>query len=232
MTLSFLFRFGLLGRIVVRFFPLFPPTITELEWCFVDVGGGSVPNSTVHSLASISLRWMVRECFKTHTGILFKTEQLRGIGMDPMSLWPEVSQRPAALTAENARIQALPKKLYTPKHVRNVENRPVAPHLTEEELELRDALSPVFDQLSISRSWWLLELLPVKMRYQRGDGLASEWVEKWICNFGKGRFIPKQKKNGVRVHRSVKTRMDALHEDGSKYVPKAKFDLERVIWVD
>lgn len=33
----------------------------------LDVGGGSVPNDTPHSLARIPLRWMIRECFLAKT---------------------------------------------------------------------------------------------------------------------------------------------------------------------
>ncbi|EIN13932.1 hypothetical protein PUNSTDRAFT_110090 [Punctularia strigosozonata HHB-11173 SS5] len=48
-----------------------------------DVGGGSVKNFTRHSLARISLRWMIRECFRTDTGIIFDAELLRDVlGMD------------------------------------------------------------------------------------------------------------------------------------------------------
>ncbi|KAF8190873.1 hypothetical protein BJ912DRAFT_1142659 [Pholiota molesta] len=32
----------------------------------------------------------------------------------------------------------------------------------EEQHELLDALSPIYDQLSMSRSWWILEILPFK----------------------------------------------------------------------
>lgn len=45
--------------------------------------------------------------------------------------------------------------------------------------------------------------------------------------------MPKQKKNGVKVHRSVKMRMEAEYEDspGVKYTPKARFKVEPT-WVD
>lgn len=33
-----------------------------------DVGGGSVKNGERYSLARISLRWMIRQCFKCDTG--------------------------------------------------------------------------------------------------------------------------------------------------------------------
>lgn len=46
-----------------------------------DVGGGSVPNGTRYSLARIPLRWMIRECFKCDTGIIFDGAQLQQAGL-------------------------------------------------------------------------------------------------------------------------------------------------------
>jgi hypothetical protein len=113
----------------------------------------------------------------------------------------------------------------------NVENVDTSPpiRMTEEELDLVDALSPIYDQLSQKWFWWILELLPVKQRYQRGD---NTWASSFKWNMGRGRFIPKQKTNGVRVHRTVKTRLEAETGHGRKYKPKAEFDLEQTTWVD
>ena len=48
-----------------------------------DVGGGSVKNGERHSLARISLRWMVRECFRVEAGIIFDVHMLKHeIGLD------------------------------------------------------------------------------------------------------------------------------------------------------
>ena len=58
-----------------------------------------------------------------------------------------------------------------------------------------------------------------------------------ICrsNMARPRFIPKQAKNGVKVHRSVKLRMEAEYEDarrkGEKYSPRAHFHVEPT-WID
>ncbi|PIL31280.1 hypothetical protein GSI_05978 [Ganoderma sinense ZZ0214-1] len=56
--------------------------------CHCDVGGGSVLDTEKHSLARIPLRWMIREVFRTGTGIRFHAELLKEIGLDPASLWP------------------------------------------------------------------------------------------------------------------------------------------------
>ncbi|KAF8579614.1 hypothetical protein K439DRAFT_1648435 [Ramaria rubella] len=52
--------------------------------------GGSVPNDTPAALAFISLHWMICECFKTHTGIMFDVLWLRAVGLEPATLYPVV----------------------------------------------------------------------------------------------------------------------------------------------
>ncbi|KAJ7094734.1 hypothetical protein B0H15DRAFT_938288 [Mycena belliarum] len=193
--------------------------------CHCDVGGGSVENEVPHALARISLRWMIRECFKTKSGIMFNSDGLRKIGLDPASLYPLVAPRPLALPAGTACIQAIPTKTSES----SVETERALLGDTEEAHELMDALSPIYDQLSLKWFWWILEWLPIRQRYQRSD---NSWVKYFGWNMGKGRFIPRQKTRGVRVHRSVKTRMEAATDSGGKYEPRAKFDLERTTWVD
>jgi len=100
---------------------------------------------------------------------------------------------------------------------------------SEEEMDLEDALAPVYDQLSLNWIWWILEFLPLKHKYQKGD---SSWGSWFGWNLGRGRIIPKQKKQGVKVHRSVKARLETETENGGKYVPKANLDLSCVTWVD
>ncbi|KAJ7621997.1 hypothetical protein DFH06DRAFT_1009614 [Mycena polygramma] len=216
-----------------------PAQETDIEevWfsgCHCDIGGGSVVNETKHNLARIPLRWMVRECFKTNSGIMFDTEGLRSIGLDPDSLYPVVKARPPALPVGGARIRSISSDIATPSTTGKSSNTahfseatPAA--MTEEELDHHDALSPIYDQLSLNPFWWVLELLPLRQHFQRGD---NTWASYFGWNIGRGRFIPKQKTNGIRVHRSVKTRLEALTENGEAYQPKAVFDLERTTWVD
>ncbi|RDX42988.1 hypothetical protein OH76DRAFT_1361801 [Lentinus brumalis] len=173
--------------------------------CHCDVGGGSVQNDTAHTLARIPLRWMIRECFKMDTGIRFHAELLRRIGLDPVALHPIVRDRPPPLTPDPSHLQsvALPVSLNT-----------------EEDHEVRDALSPIYDQLDIAwMSWWPLELLPVTRKNK------TDWP-----NMGKGRHVPKRHKP-FYVHRSVKLRMEAKDVVGGPYVPKAIFKHDPV-WVD
>jgi hypothetical protein len=101
---------------------------------------------------------------------------------------------------------------------------------SEELLDLKDSLAPIYDQLNLAWFWWLLEYIPFRNRFQQSD---NTWATKPTLNRGNGRYIPKQKSRGVRIHRSVKTRMEAKHADGTEYKPKVmNLDMSRVTWVD
>jgi hypothetical protein len=47
--------------------------------------------------------------------------------------------------------------------------------VTEEEEDLADILSPINDMLKISKTWWILEFMPQKIRFQKDD---NSWVQK------------------------------------------------------
>lgn len=102
-----------------------------------------------------------------------------------------------------------------------------APLLSEEEEDLLDAVCPIYDQLSLAKAWWILEILPMVQRYQKDD---DTWVEEMVVNRGRPRHIPRPSdKNPLNVHRTVKVRMQAkglieaagTTEKGS-YEPRAK----------
>ncbi|KAJ7580383.1 hypothetical protein C8J56DRAFT_1103394 [Mycena floridula] len=200
-----------------------------------DVGGGSVINSTPYSLARISLRWMIRECFKTNTGIMFDTVKLQELGMDPGTLYPSITPRPPALSP-GPLLPAQAKRIVEKSRPRDTILSPLVEKfieeseekaLTEEKEELRDVLSPIYDQLKITKVWWILEILPMGYKSQEGDNKSASWFSP---NLACPRRIPR--KDGVKFHRSVKTRMDAgLMHDGRPYKPLASHDTEPV-WVD
>ncbi|KAF8066488.1 hypothetical protein FPV67DRAFT_1626406 [Lyophyllum atratum] len=211
------------------------PTDIEEVWfagCHCDVGGGSVDNGTPNTLARIPLRWMIRECFKADTGIMFISESMRGVGLDPASLYPYVQLRPPPVPVAGAQIQAIPSANSQKPHFADVDTL-IDVYKSEEEHELLDAMSPIYDQLSLAWFWWTLELLPMKQHFQKSD---NSWDSYLGLNLGRGRFIPRQKKGIVKVHRSVKMRMEARHADGVLYKPKASFDtalaLGNVQWID
>jgi len=47
--------------------------------------------------------------------------------------------------------------------------------VSEEEEDLADLLSPTNDMLKIAKSWWLLEVIPQKIKFQKDD---DSWVRK------------------------------------------------------
>ena len=52
--------------------------------------------------------------------------------------------------------------------------------LTEEEEDLADALSPIYDQLKLKKAWWALEVIPMRHRFQQED---DHWrAEVSYCN--------------------------------------------------
>jgi len=188
-----------------------------------------VSNGTPHSLARIALRWMVRECFLTNSGIRFKSADLGDIGLDPASLYPNVQRRLPPHSTANAIIEPPlkdpTKRRYYPADVK---------HKSEEDHELLDALSPIYDQLEGDSGgfWWILEKLPLTHEVQKGDKLEAHRC----MNDSQGRIILGQKKRIIKVHRSVKMRMEARHNDETSYKPKASFETalshENICWVD
>jgi Uncharacterized alpha/beta hydrolase domain (DUF2235) len=131
----------------------------------LDVGGGSVVNETPHSLARIPLRWMIRQCFLTNTGIIFQRDRLRTIGLDLDTLH-RAKSRPPPFTFNSLRKSRKPSEaseyLTLTKKSRT---------LTEEEEDYADVLSEINDQLCIAKGWWIVEyLVPVKLEVQCKDG--------------------------------------------------------------
>ncbi|KAJ3998242.1 hypothetical protein F5050DRAFT_1798545 [Lentinula boryana] len=227
------------------------PTDVQEVWFAVNVGGGSVKNSTRHSLARISLRWMVRECFKANTGMMFNSQRLKSIGLDPSTLYPFVTPRLQPLSGENHTIEPVPRKKNklipgrssestvdsttlgadSMKDAKQNENEKTR-ILSEEEEDLMDVLSPKYDQLKISPLWWILEVIPMQFRYQRK---CDDWVSYFGFNMARPRHIPEQSSDGVCIHRSVQMRMEAekagSNGKGLKYSPKAHLELIKPTWV-
>ncbi len=126
---------------------------------------------------------------------MFDSGRLRQIGIDPAMLYPSVMPRPPALSVGPAPIPTAQTKTPLLKMIMSKfwhhplpvsdEDQTFAqetsfkdpPIGTEEEEELRDALSPIHDQLKLSKSWWILELIPLEFRQQLGNG-------KWASGFG------------------------------------------------
>ena len=160
-----------------------------------DVGGGSVPNEEQHNLARISLRWMIRECFKLHCGIIFDAHMLmHEVGLDinslstaPDPLPPEIRQlgipgdsflsflrRFSSLHIPSAILRGLNLPFrwvkseflnllyYTPPEFEFAFTSAAGlfQYKGEAEEELKDALSPIYDQLNLHWYWKVMEWIP------------------------------------------------------------------------
>jgi hypothetical protein len=117
---------------------------------------------------------MVRQCFLAETGIMFNRQLLAKTGLDPGALYPNVLPRPNPMTLERADRSRIASD-YGSGTVTVVDERMI---LTEEEEDLADILSPINDELSLSKFWWLLEILPMTNKHQKEDGA---WVWKTRC---------------------------------------------------
>ncbi|CAE6471728.1 unnamed protein product [Rhizoctonia solani] len=257
-----------------------------------DVGGGSVKNGERYSLARISLRWMIRQCFKCDTGIMFHSNLFEDVGLSPETLWPEVLPRPEPITSvsqipkssvdlafESYRsgypryptrsdtvfapspyqlgetpLPGRPARQYTqlsgkidpyepyfPIHWRvGHELRdygpeawaPREPFINEEVEDFKDALSPIYDQLSLNWWWWILEFIPIKQVWRKKD---KGWRRVFGINLGGPRVITHQKRKGVNVHRTVKIRMETntgLDGNPFSYTPGAALKKPWIQWLD
>lgn len=159
---------------------------------------------------------------------MFHSASLRDIGINPASLYPDVLPRPPRLPTDDA------AHLLKIKGTERRQNEFVAlvddPHYQSEEgQDHLDALCPIYDQLKLAWAWWILEYTPLTFRYQTKD---NTWAKSLGFNRGAGRIIPRQRSNGVKVHRSVQTRMEAYKAIGQEYIPKANLNLDCVTWVD
>ncbi|OBZ79069.1 hypothetical protein A0H81_01440, partial [Grifola frondosa] len=193
--------------------------------CHCDVGGGSVSNDETRNLARIPLRWMIRQCFLTNTGIRFHSELLKTVGIDPATLHPVPMPRPL---------------LSHSREISTATGNTLVDAPNEDEEDKIDALCPIFDQLKLAYYWWILEVIPIRHRVQCDD---NEWKREWTMNLGAPREIPHHHKP-IRVHKSVKMRMEAQNLPGGPYKPKAEFRHKagskhktefkepHVIWVD
>ena len=155
-----------------------------------DVGGGSVRNGERNSLARIPLRWMVRECFKCNSGIIFDAHMLNHeIGLDINSIFkapdpmaPETHHLDTPGTGQIRGFSFLkvPVAVFSGlslpfrwtwgklKGLRLRRSPQIAFSIDVERFkyegeaqeELKDALSPVYDQLKVHWYWTLMEWIP------------------------------------------------------------------------
>ena len=143
-------------------------------------------NGERNSLARIPLRWMIRECFKVKTGIIFDAHMLRHeVGLDIGSGPTFTTPQPLPSTAERL-TEAKPDPKSKSKDASWRESlkatfrwilgkptrlcssgetfEPVGfTSNSEPREELADALSPIYDQLERHIYWKFMELIPCKL---------------------------------------------------------------------
>jgi len=182
---------------------------------------------------------MIRECFKTNSGIVFKSNGLEEYGIDPTTLYPVVQARPEALPLREDSI------VQTPDSVKNNAVWAMEAN-TEEEHDHNDALAPLYDMLTINwQVWNPLEIIPVKKWNEaKGEEVteANWWAGRKIDILASDGSRAKGFEGQIKVHRTVKMRMMAKSMDkNGSYVPAAtlevggkKFsvDSEEIVWVD
>lgn len=129
---------------------------------------------------------MIRECFRVDTGIQFYREAFKGVGLDPDTFL--INPRPPALDPTAARVAQAKTAAHAaePSDGTLVDEAQASPtaattFVSEEDEEFADAVSPLYDQLKLSKAWWILEVLPVRAHEQnRSD---YKWNHEWRCVF-------------------------------------------------
>lgn len=193
--------------------------------CHSDVGGGAVLNEERHRLANIPLRWMIRQCFECDTGIIFKTKVLAEMGLDVHTLWPTYSRLDPPVLGPSPSLVEQYRSGFPPLTRRSSRLVPVrgpmkkrgfydlnlrddgvsqssAEWLPEQTEDYFDALSPLNDQLELSKAWWILEFCPVL--YQVYNPNSKTWDDRIGMNLGMPRPIMGTEPN---LHWTVRHRM-------------------------
>lgn len=138
------------------------------------------------TLSNISLRWMLRQIVEARCGIQFDIQALASAGI-PLSMLGlqsnlDSSLSRAALSPGPDRSSADVKSSESAKgeDVIKVTQLPLSPmELGEGEatkLDAEDAVQPLHDELKITPSWWILEIIPFFVSWQDEKG-------KWHRSF-------------------------------------------------
>lgn len=186
---------------------------------------------------------MIRECFKTNTGMIFHSEEIRKIGVDPTSLYPVYKPRQissAFVPIGSSQITVVEPQTwgayfkswipFTSKPQKKVSELQV-PTQSEDELDALDALAPAYDQLELNSSTWAwMEDFKMEREVRSKDG---KFVPVFDKHLGHGRSIPPtryQHGGKVKVHGTVRLRMAATLKNGAKmgtsYSPLARVGYE------
>lgn len=116
-----------------------------------DVGGGSrKEDESPPDLSHISLRWMIRECYRAETGIRFNAQILLGFGFDSISV---------------------------DENLGDCGFEPNSELLPRSDGDARDILVDVTTEtgfFSLMRLNWLFKILPFTCQWETGDGVWTK----------------------------------------------------------
>jgi hypothetical protein len=116
---------------------------------------------------------MIRQCFETHTGIQFHAGSFKEVGLDVNTLYPVVLQRPPVVDGANPT---------DTNHTAEPTDSTLVPtsqsiFKSEEDEELQDALSPIYDALKRHKAWWILEVIP--LQFSKQNRTDAKWKNYW-----------------------------------------------------
>lgn len=135
----------------------------------LDVGGGTVSNTTKYSLPDITLRWMIREVVRAQCGIVFDEEALKRANIPIAILADVVSPLPSSQTLvppnSNGHSSGLKGRLNG--KTSTIDSTPSGSTLSQVEV---DAKQPLHDELKRDPLWWLLEIIPLTYTWQDEQG--------------------------------------------------------------
>ena len=147
-----------------------------------DVGGGSVENSVKHSLALISLRWMIREVADAQCGIQFDSDALADAHIPatvfsrssfPLEQYFNSMKRPELVVrTTEPEMGEVTEPSSLGREISSFFKKAKAPAVNLND----DALQPISDQLKASWPWWILEIMPTDYTWQDDKGL---WHRRW-----------------------------------------------------
>ena len=123
---------------------------------------------------------------------MFNSHSLANIGLNPSTLYPLVTPRPGALPVEPSHRIQKPSATPIPINLRALSIKKKKSDFlkdsgcedssgTEEEEELRDALAPKYDQLSLRKIWWIFEIIPFVHIYHHEQGGHYMYVFYRCC---------------------------------------------------
>ncbi|KJA23235.1 hypothetical protein HYPSUDRAFT_138053 [Hypholoma sublateritium FD-334 SS-4] len=96
------------------------------------------------------------------------------------------------------------------------------PTSAEIDMDMTDAVQPLYDELKLDPLWWLLEIIPLQFTWQDADGV---WHREWSIHLGRGRKVIDPHPN---FHASVQKRMSSP----LNYTPKAKWAAGTEVYVE